>query len=125
VLAEDDCDFRQLLAGILRADGYEVIEARNGADLADCLAFSIQHSTLFQYPDLVITDVRMPCLSGLDVLATLEQDGHRTRTVVITAFGSQETHEKARALGAVAVFDKPFDIDDLRREVARQLTDAA
>ena len=86
LLAEDDGPFRRLLAGVLRGDGYMVIESNNGADLAEYVAFAAEHSTLCHRPDLVITDIRMPCLSGLDVMATLQHAGCMPRTVVMTAF---------------------------------------
>jgi two-component system response regulator (stage 0 sporulation protein F) len=125
LLAEDDSAFRALLAGVLRDDGYEVIEARNGGEVVDYVSFSLLQPGLCERADLVITDINMPGLSGLDVMATLEHTRCLPKTIVITAFGSAEVHERAKALGALAVLDKPFDLDELRQEVARRIRKVA
>ena len=63
--------------------------------------------------DLVVTDIRMPGLTGLEVLESLfDRHGHPP-VICMTAFGDPETHALAGRLGAAAVFDKPFDIDIL------------
>jgi DNA-binding response OmpR family regulator len=118
VLAEDDAELRQLLVSALARDGHEVIAARDGSELVTRLgAFWIRHAA----PDLIITDVRMPGASGLDVLEVLRARLWKTPVIVITAFGDRAIHEKARSLGAARVFDKPFDVDDLRAAVSSLL----
>jgi DNA-binding NtrC family response regulator len=67
---------------------------------------------------LIISDVRMPGVSGLDVLATLRREDWSTPVILMTAFGDLETRAEARRLGAKALFDKPFDVDDLRTAVS-------
>jgi DNA-binding NtrC family response regulator len=119
LLADDDPDFRLFLAATLRSDGHEVIEASDGADLLDRLGGSLLEPEQGAI-DLVITDVRMPSWSGLQALASLA--GRGWPVVVITAFGSPKVHEDAARLGAVASFDKPFDIDELREIVRAELS---
>ncbi|MFN8544355.1 MAG: response regulator [Candidatus Binatia bacterium] len=116
LLAEDDVEMRGLIAAALEADGYDVVEAGDGLELLDALeiAASRPRDTRFQ---LMISDVRMPGLSGLDVLAALRCAEWTTPVIVITAFGDDDTHAEARELGAMRVFDKPFDLDDLRTAV--------
>lgn len=63
----------------------------------------------------------MPWASGLTVLAALRRYDWATPAILITAFGDDETHSEARRLGAAAVFDKPFDMRDLRRAARRVL----
>jgi DNA-binding response OmpR family regulator len=63
--------------------------------------------------DLVISDIRMPRISGLDVLRAESFGGEFPPIILITAFGDEWTHGKAKYLGAVDVFDKPFDIGEL------------
>ncbi len=113
VLAEDDAGFRQLLADELRSHGYDVVPIANGAELVDYLGKCAIRPERFKPPALIVTDVRMPGINGLDVLRGLSRIGHRTPVVVITAFGSSETHELAHALGASLVLDKPFDVEEL------------
>jgi DNA-binding response OmpR family regulator len=121
LLAEDDRDLRELLASVLREDGYDVFTVCSGSELLEYIETSLLHSRLRPRPHLLITDVRMPGLSGLDVVSILAQSECLPRTIVITAFASEETRLTALKSGAAAVFDKPFDIDELRREVARQV----
>lgn len=113
LLAEDDAALRVLLEMSLRAEGYEVIPAVDGLELSALIA-------AFPVVDLVIADVRMPGRSGLDVLSRFRSHDLTTPFVLITSFGSEELHAEARRLGATAVFDKPFDLDELRL-VARRL----
>lgn len=121
LLAEDDAPMRRLLALALSADGFEVIEAATGGELMDRVV-----DLVFNRPpdgkgvDLIISDVRMPVVSGLHVVTRLRQLDKVTPVILITAFGDEETHGEAERLGA-RVFDKPFDLDDLRL-AARHLT---
>lgn len=114
LLAEDDAALRRLLAEVLRQDGYEVVEARDGvellAEIDATLVARWERSDAF----VVVADVHMPGFSGLDVLAVLRCAHCATPVILITAFGDAETREEAHELGAVAVFDKPFNLDDLR-----------
>ncbi|WP_438015623.1 response regulator [Sorangium sp. So ce315] len=113
LLAEDDRELRQLLAVALRRDGYEVLEAHDGNHLLELMAASLVSSDGAR-PDIVVSDVRMPGKTGLELLAGLRRDDRSTPVVLITAFGDPETHAEAYRLGADAVLDKPLDLDDLR-----------
>ena len=117
LLAEDDTELRALIAVELRQDGYEVIEAADGAELLDWIESSIRANRR-DYFAAIVSDIRMPGLSGLDVLAALHCAYWVTPVILITAFGDPETHAEARELGAVAVFDKPFDLAELRRALS-------
>jgi len=121
LLAEDDDELRALITAVLRQDGFSVCPVSNGGDLLEYIETSLLHSSLNPRPQLLITDLRMPGLSGLDVISILEDSECLPRTIVITAFPTEETRLKALERGAAAVLDKPVDLDDLRREVARQL----
>jgi len=113
ILAEDDFEMRQLLAHALRMDGYRVTEVRDGSELLDAMAGYLIRGKGGSL-DLVVTDVRMPKIGGLEAIAGLRQCDWSTPVVVITAFGDEETHAEARRLGAIAVFDKPFDLRAIR-----------
>jgi DNA-binding response OmpR family regulator len=117
LLAEDDAAFRRLIASVLEAEGYDVVEAVDGVELLAKLESVL--TARGQRPDafLVVADVRMPGLSGLDVLAILRCANCTTPVILITAFGDETTHMEGRELGAAAVFDKPFDVDALRGAV--------
>jgi CheY-like chemotaxis protein len=114
LLAEDDDEMRTLLASSLRLDGHDVIEARDGRELVARTGPGPDGASSY---DLVVSDVLMPGAGGITVLSRLAHDESPPPIVVITAFGTEDLHAWARAIGAVATFDKPFDIDDLRTVV--------
>lgn len=120
LLAEDDLQMRQLLADALRKDGYDVIEAIDGLGLLDELAiWLIDQKRRDPAIRLIISDIRMPGVTGLSILAGLRQAGFSAPIILMTAFGDSDTHAAAMRLGVTAIFDKPFELDELRALVAR------
>ncbi len=113
LLAEDDVAMRSLLADVLRNFDYEVVEAADGRELFEHLVDLVLNKGNEQTVDAVISDVRMPGMTGLELLHEMRSMGCQVPVILITAFGDGETHARARHLGAVAVFDKPFDVEDL------------
>jgi CheY-like chemotaxis protein len=118
LLAEDDEDMRLLLAERLRRDGYEIVAVEDGFELLDYLEACGKGGRLAE-PAVVVSDVRMPGRTGMEVLRTLSKRGLRFPIVLITAFCDPETREEALALGAYSVLDKPVDLDVLSDEVRR------
>lgn len=119
LLAEDDLQMRQLLAGALRRDGYDVVEATDGLAVLDELAlWLIDQKRRDPAIQLIISDIRMPGVTGLSILAGLRQSGFSAPIILMTAFGDSETHATAKRLGATAIFDKPFEVDELRALVS-------
>ena len=119
LVAEDDDELRRLVARRLRRIGCDVLEARTGVQLTELV---IEHGvpTVAERPvSLVVSDVRMPGRSGLDVLRLLRRAGVDVPVLLLTAFGSDELAAEAARLGAV-VCDKPIDLDDLAT-MAREL----
>lgn len=110
-VAEDDAEMRALITAALEADGYAVVAASDGRDLLARL------ETDRERVGVIVSDVRMPGYSGLDLLAIVRCASWAVPVILITAFGDEETHAEARELGAVTVLDKPFDLDDLRAAV--------
>jgi DNA-binding NtrC family response regulator len=109
LLAEDDAELRKLIAATLRGEGYEVLEAANGMELLDALELMIVR----RRPYAIVSDVRMPLLSGMDVLAVMRAASTEIPVILITAFGDIDTHGEAHDLGAAAILDKPFDMSAL------------
>jgi len=114
LIAEDDQEMATLLADVLRKAGYETTVCDNGQDLLKLMGFGGEPE---QDPDLVISDIRLPRFSGLDALRASHYSGGFPPMILITAFGDEWTHAKAAQLGAVHMFDKPFDVDDLVKKV--------
>ena len=115
LVADDDEDVRALVADTLRADGHFVVEAHDGAELVECLRDALDDVTV--RPDVIVTDVRMPNLSGLGVLAELRRSHMDLPVVLITVLADDSVRTVARRLGAVGVLKKPLDVDNLRTAV--------
>ena len=124
LLAEDDREMRVLLAEQLRHDGYEVVECCDGQGLVAHLSALFLPGAEPEEFDLVISNIRMPAFSGLEVLDGLHGRAGCPPVILITAFGDEQTHERARRLGAVATFDKPFRIPDLLAVVRQTVAPA-
>ena len=118
LVAEDSYEMRRLIATTLDAQGYDVVEARDGMELLDLIEASAIHGSDERYA-AVVSDVRMPWLSGMDVMAILNAASWPTPMILITAFGDEETHAEGDELGAVAVLDKPFEMEELTTILAR------
>jgi DNA-binding NtrC family response regulator len=110
LIAEDDGAMRQLLEASFRAAGICVETVGDGQELKRRLSGSNGSAS---EAEVVISDVRMPGLSGLGLLQWLGKRGARVSVILITCFGDAPTHRRARQLGAVAVLDKPFAMTEL------------
>jgi DNA-binding NtrC family response regulator len=124
LLAEDDAELRQLLSGVLRRDGFEVLEARDGNELLSLIGREIA-TRGEQGFSLIVSDIRMPGFTGMTILAGLRRADWPTPVMLITGFGDPNTHREAERLGAAAVFDKPFDMDDFRTAVVNLIGSGA
>jgi CheY-like chemotaxis protein len=109
LLADDEAAMRALLMLALQTEGYEVSACADGVQLLKRLQ-GTETADRPQRFDLIICDMRMPGLSGLEVLDRLRARRDVPPTILITAFGDEQTHLRARQLGAAASVDKPFDI---------------
>jgi DNA-binding NtrC family response regulator len=114
-LAEDDFEMRQLLSEALTAQGYSVTEARNGRELYAALQPEIDDG---RPPALVVSDIRMPGTTGIDVLRRVRKLGCDVPFILITAFGDDDTVNEAARLEVPLLFRKPFDIEDFLTVVA-------
>jgi DNA-binding response OmpR family regulator len=118
ILAEDDTDTRNLLASLLRREGYEVQEASDGVELLDHLDTAAADGLPV---DAIVADIKMPGLDGFDVLEELGCAHWQTPVILITANGTREAYARARRLGATAVLTKPFPINQLNAAVRAAL----
>ncbi len=106
MVIEDDQEMRLLLEDFIQEEGYEVRSTDNGSE-----AFRILAKDEF---DLIITDVRMPGLSGLDILPGIRKLQPHSAIIVITAFGSEEVYTRAIERGADGYLEKPISLEQLR-----------
>ena len=115
MIAEDDADLRDLLQDDLEDAGYETMVAADGR-AAQAHITRAQESF-----DLLITDVNMPGLSGLELLALMREQRGEAPVIVITAFGSVEQAVEMVKAGAFQYLTKPFETSELLRVVETAL----
>jgi two-component system response regulator PilR (NtrC family) len=113
LVVDDERSMRELLAIVLRREGYEVLLADNGRTAIDLLEK--------EPVDLLISDIKMPDLSGVDVLRAAKQIDQDILGIMITAFASTDTAVEAMRLGACDYLSKPFDIDLLKMKVREKI----
>ncbi|MBN1636284.1 MAG: response regulator [Deltaproteobacteria bacterium] len=92
---------------------YEVSTANDGET-----ALSILNKQLF---DVVVLDIRLPGINGLDLLSQIKQEMPTTKVIMMTAYGSSEIKAKAKAKGSNYYIEKPFEIDTLRSLILKAL----
>lgn len=106
LIIEDDEEMRCLLEDFLKDEGFEANSAENGSE-----AF---HKLATEPFDLVITDIRMPGLTGLDILSAVKRSQVEMPVIVITSFGGQEAYDRSLASGADGYLEKPIHFHKLR-----------
>src|SRR5579875_3012595 len=112
LVVEDEDKLRRVVQLELESQGYEV----DGAPNAE------QGLPLAQFANLVITDLRLPGMDGLQLIQHLQQRGIQAAVIVITAHGSVETAVQAMKLGAADFLQKPFSLDHLATVVEKVLS---
>lgn len=117
LVAEDDDELRRIVSEALREDGYDVLTASDGGRLLVTLAHQFADRDGGDLADLIVSDVRMPICTGMQILEQLRAAHWRVPVILMTAFGDTATHHRAHSLGAL-LFDKPFDLAYLRTAVA-------
>jgi len=119
LLAEDDRAMRSLLTYSLKRAGYRVVTCEDGWELLSHLGSYLMEQQEHEDIDVVVSDIRMPGVTGLEVLEGAREATAFPPMILITAFGDDWTHDEAERLGARAILDKPFDVDALLDEVRR------
>ena len=115
LICDDEKNIRSGLAMAMELEGYESIEATDGQDAWD----KINKMGV----DLVITDLRMPRMSGEDLLRKIIGAYPRMPVIILTGHGTIETAVEAMRSGAVDFFTKPVDLDRLSLVVRKALSD--
>ncbi|MDD3926575.1 MAG: sigma-54 dependent transcriptional regulator [bacterium] len=116
LIVDDEPNIRHILSAILRKDGYLVQSADNGEG-----ALKMMEEDTF---DLIITDLVMPQMGGIDLLREVLQRRPGTAVVIMTAYGTIKTAVEAMKMGARDYITKPFEMDEVKI-VARNALDMA
>jgi DNA-binding response OmpR family regulator len=118
LVVDDEITVRMLLHDVLEMEGYDVAEAEDGPTALAMIAA--------ERPDLVLLDIMMPGMSGIDVLSLLRGEA-ATRdmpVVLLTAAGDDETTWAGWTTGASLYLNKPFDHVNLLEWVARLIAES-
>lgn len=109
LIVDDEDNVSSLLCKILKKEKYNVFSACDGIEAIDILEE--------QNIDIVITDIRMPRLSGIELLKRIKEIDSSIQVIMITAFGELQTAIEALRIGAKDYITKPFDIEDVKKSV--------
>ncbi len=113
LVVDDEASMRRMVELLLSQEGYQPKAAQSAEEAIAAMA---QENF-----DLVISDIRMPGLSGLDLLRRIREDGSATEVILVTAYASAESAIEALKLGAFDYVTKPFQVDELLHVVKNAL----
>jgi CheY-like chemotaxis protein len=109
-IADDDPSTRALVRCILRGRATSIIELASGAELCELLARR-------EPADLLVTDIAMPWMNGLDAVAIARRSGYAVPVLIMTGGAEPTIPGRVSALGRARLVRKPFGIDELRAAV--------
>jgi len=113
LVVDDELSMREFLSILLEREGYDVTVAGSAAE-----ALRMMESALF---DLVLSDVNMPGLSGIELLARIKEKSPETSVLMLTAFSAAEQAVEAMKLGAYDYIGKPFKNEEIKQLVKNAL----
>jgi len=113
LIVDDEAAIRQSLAETLTAEGYDTDSAETGEE-----ALAKLNTDTY---DLVVTDLKMPNVSGLELLQALRNQDRHTPVIMMTAYGDVDTAVESMRLGAYDFIQKPFKLSVMRKQVAAAL----
>lgn len=112
-IIEDNEEFASVLAARLSVHGFSVLTLKTGKDYDRVIAKAI--------PNIILLDVQLPDISGLELLRKLQQDYHEIPIIIMTAFGSEKIAVEAIKSGAYDYVKKPVDFDELLLTISRAI----
>ena len=112
LVIDDEIGPRESLR-ILFKDNYDVLVASNGEEGIQAIKKDP--------PDLVILDLKMPGMDGIEVLQKIKAINPKAKVIILTGYGSPEITQQAQRLGAILCLNKPFDIFEIRQLVSEKI----
>ncbi|GAH53781.1 unnamed protein product, partial [marine sediment metagenome] len=113
LLVDDESHVLELLSVALEDEGYRILTANNGRKALDQLKK--------EEPQVVLLDIRMPDLDGVEVLRQIKEINKATSVIMMTAYGAMDTVVKAMQLGAYDYLTKPLDLKKVKVLIRRAL----
>jgi len=117
LVVDDDHNAAAALADLLREEGYAIEVAHRGNE-----ALVLEESF---HPDLLITDMHMPVMSGVQLLSALRESRRSLPAILMTTDASDSARRRAHELGASDILDKPLILGDMLASIERALAAAA
>ncbi len=111
LIIDDERPIRETLEMFLREKGYEVLTSEDGEGGLEALQN--------ERPEIVILDIRLPGMDGLEVLRRIREAGEYIHVIMITAYRDAETTKQAMKLGAYEYIHKPLDADEFEVAIER------
>jgi len=111
LILEDDESARNMLVRVIKKEGYNVLSAENGRIGMEIFAK--------EKPEIIVSDLKMPQMSGLEVLKEVKKIAPRTQFILMTAFGDTDTAIETLREGALDYIKKPIDLDVLTLALGR------
>jgi DNA-binding NtrC family response regulator len=116
LVVDDDTQLRRSFKKVLAGEGYEVRAVSTGQAALEAVRAAP--------PDLVIMDLCMPGMGGLETFRAMREIDSRLQVILMTAYGTAEVEREARGLGAAAFALKPFEIREMLAVIRRALGEA-
>lgn len=114
LIVDDQYGIRVLLHEVFQKEGYQTFQAANGFQALDIVKKDC--------PDLVILDMKIPGMDGIEILKHVKEINRDIKVILMTAYGELDMIQEAKELGALMHFAKPFDIDEIRSAVRKEIT---
>lgn len=116
LIAEDEPKLREMLAELLTEEGYQVSTAADGEEAVELLAR--------ESPDLLLLDIKMPNMTGLDVMNALRQTKPKLPIIVSSAYSKMASDMTVLTSNVKAYLVKPVDVDELLEAVEKAIAEA-
>jgi len=113
LIVDDQYGIRSLLSELFMKDGYETWTAATGEEALEI----VQNEKI----DLILLDIKIPGMDGIDILQQINKMKKDVKVIMMTAYGELNLLGEAMKKGAVAYFLKPFDINEIRQKVKKEL----
>lgn len=111
LIVDDDKDIVSIVKAILSGRGWDIEAAYSGQEALEAVTS--------QKPDIILLDIMMPEMNGIEVLKRLKKIDADARIIMITAFGDVESYLDSMELGAYEYINKPFETDELLEMIDR------
>ncbi len=114
MIVDDEIDVREYLKNYFSRRKIDVVTAESGEEAIDLIGKN--------QPDLMLLDVRMAGISGIETLQKLRQEGNQVRVIMVTGVEDQQMLKPLADLNVAACIHKPLILEELEREVLQRLT---